>query len=99
MAIDVVFVQLDVHGCVCRIPFADQLVNLVHAEVVLVAVRALIVLLCPARVLVFLDILGGLPLHPSGDFPALIASFSSFVLRCLGTTTIVASMIWPPRAT
>jgi glycosyltransferase involved in cell wall biosynthesis len=36
--------------------------------------------------------------HPSGVLPALIASFSSFVLRCLGTDTIVASMIWPPRA-
>src|SRR6516165_12448115 len=82
-----------VHGCVRRIPFADQLVRLVHAEVVLVAVEARIVLLRPARVLVLLGILGGLLLHPSGVLPALIASFSSFVLRCLGTGTIVASMI------
>ena len=36
--------------------------------------------------------------HPSGVLPALIVSFSSFVLRCLGTDTIVASIIWPPRA-
>src|SRR5205807_8051328 len=38
-----------VHGCVRRIPFADQLVRLVHAEVVLVAVEARVILLCPAR--------------------------------------------------
>src|SRR5260221_5596132 len=43
-----------------RIPFADQLVRLVHAEVVLVAVEALVVLLRPARVRVLLSILGGL---------------------------------------
>src|SRR5438309_4102742 len=48
------------HGRVRRIPFADQLVRLVHAEVVLVAVEALVVLLRPARVLVLLSILGGL---------------------------------------
>src|SRR5262249_34878926 len=41
-----------------------QLVPLVHAEVVLVAVEALIVPLRPARVLVLLGILGGL-LFPS----------------------------------
>src|SRR5262249_51107235 len=41
-----------VHGRVRRIPFADQLVRLVHAEVVLVAEEARIVLLRPARVLV-----------------------------------------------
>src|SRR6516164_791615 len=52
------------HGRVRRIPFADQLVRLVHAEVVLVAVEALIVPLRPARVLVLLGILGGL-LFPS----------------------------------
>src|SRR5947207_2558372 len=49
-----------VHGRVRRIPFADQLVRLVHAEVVLVAEEARIVLLRPARVLVLLVILGGL---------------------------------------
>src|SRR5438128_7273800 len=49
-----------VHGRVRRIPFADQLVRLVHAEVVLVAEEARIVLLRPARVLVLLGILGGL---------------------------------------
>src|SRR5262247_2989499 len=87
-----------VHGRVGCIPFADQLVHLVHAEVVLVAVETLVVLLRPARVLVLLGILGGLLSHPSGVLLALIASFSCFVLRCLGTDTIVASMIWPPRA-
>src|SRR5262249_46177107 len=49
-----------VHARVRRIPFADQLVRLVHAEVVLVAEEARIVLLRPARVLVLLGILGGL---------------------------------------
>src|SRR5207302_8133567 len=49
-----------VHGRVRRIPFADQLVRLVHADMVLVAEEARIVLLRPARVLVLLGILGGL---------------------------------------
>src|SRR3989337_301889 len=40
-------------------PLADQLVRLVHADVVLVAVEALAVLLGPACVLVFLRIFGG----------------------------------------
>src|SRR6266536_1214565 len=49
-----------VQGRVRRIQFADQLVRLVHAEVVLVAEEARVVLLRPARVLVLLGILGGL---------------------------------------
>src|SRR5712671_3651908 len=60
-----------VHGCVRRIPFADQLVHLVHAEVVLVAVEALVVLLRPARVLVLLGILGGLLLPSLRRLPGL----------------------------
>src|SRR5215510_13789070 len=46
----------------------------------------------------FWAFLAGCCSHPSGVLPALIASFSSLVLRCLGTDTIVASMICPPRA-
>src|SRR5260370_41083555 len=49
-----------VHGRVRRIPFADQLVRLVHADMVLVAIEALVVPLRPARVRVLLGILGGL---------------------------------------
>src|SRR5712672_1613792 len=49
-----------VHGRVRHIPFADQLVRLVHADMVLVAVEALVVLLRPARVRVLLRILGRL---------------------------------------
>src|SRR6516162_7590669 len=60
----IVWLLTVVHGRVGCIPFADQLVRLVHAEVVLVAVEALVVLLRPARVLVLLGILGGL-LFPS----------------------------------
>ena len=36
--------------------------------------------------------------HASGVLPAFTSSFSSRLLRCLGTGTIVASIIWPPRA-
>src|SRR5262249_27068295 len=60
----IVWLLTVMHGRVRRIPFSDQLVRLVHAEVVLVAVEALIVPLRPARVLVLLGILGGL-LFPS----------------------------------
>src|SRR5206468_4760755 len=60
-----------VHGRVRRIPFADQLVRLVHAEVVLVAEEARIVLLRPARVLVLLGILGGLLLPSLGRLAGL----------------------------
>src|SRR5439155_8795694 len=49
-----------VHGRVRRIPFADQLVRLVHVDMVLVAVKAFVVPLRPARVLVLLCILGQL---------------------------------------
>src|SRR5262247_181804 len=60
-----------VHGRVGCIPFADQLVRLVHAEVVLVAVEALVILLRPARVLVLLGILGGLLLPSLGRLAGL----------------------------
>src|SRR5258706_1669813 len=60
-----------VHGRVRCIPFSDQLVRLVHAEVVLVAVEALVVLLRPARVLVLLGILGGLLLPSLGRLAGL----------------------------
>src|SRR5262249_48591918 len=60
-----------VHGRICCIPFADQLVRLVHAEVILVAVEALVVLLRPARVLVLLGILGGLLLPSLGRLAGL----------------------------
>ena len=60
-----------VHGRVRRIPFADQLVRFVHAEVVLVAEEARIALLRPARVLVLLGILGGLLLAPRASSPSL----------------------------
>jgi hypothetical protein len=56
-----------VHGRVRRVPFADQLVRLVHAEVVFVAEEARIVLLRPTRVLVLLGILGRLLRGPNGD--------------------------------
>src|SRR4029450_500213 len=59
------------HARLRRIPFADQLVRLVHAEMVLVAVEALIVLLRPARVLVLLGILGGLLLPSLGRLAGL----------------------------
>src|SRR5262245_38779264 len=40
----------------------------------------------------------GLLSHSSGIRPAFTASFSSRLLRCVGTGTIVASTICPPRA-
>src|SRR5262245_63366605 len=64
-------------------PFADQLVRLLHAEVVLVAVEALIVPLRPARVLVLLGILGGLLLPSVGR----LASLDRLVLL-LGVTLL-----------
>src|ERR1022692_2637191 len=71
------------HARVGHLVVADQLVLGIRIHVVFVAVEALTVLLGPARILVFLPF---------------TASFSSRLLRCLGTGTIVASTIWPPRA-
>jgi hypothetical protein len=83
------------HRRTCYVPFADQLVRLVDADVVLVSVETFVDLLGPARI----DIL----LVRAWPAAAAIASaflvlLSSFVLRCRGTDTIVASTIWPPRA-
>jgi len=86
-----------VHGASVAIPFADQLVRLVHAEVVLVAVESLVVLLRPARVLVRLAFLAA-----AAPILGRLAGLDRLVLllgvTLLGTDTIVASMICPPRA-
>jgi hypothetical protein len=60
-----------VHGRIGRIPLADQFVRLVHADVVLVSVEALVVLLGPARIDVLLCELGGLILPFLGRFAGL----------------------------
>jgi hypothetical protein len=73
-------------------------VQLVNADVVLVAIEALAVLLGSACILVFLGVLGRFLLPLPGVLPALMASFSYFELRCFGADTMVASTIWPPRA-
>src|SRR5512138_72631 len=85
-----------VDGGVAHLVAPDQLVLSIHIHVVLVAEEALAVLLGPAGILVFL--LAGAFSQASGVWPALTASFSSRVLRGLGTGTRVASTICPPRA-
>src|SRR4249920_3795492 len=76
----------------------DQLVLGVRIHVVLVAKEALAVLLRPAGVAVLLAQFGGLLLPGRGVSPTFTVSFSSRLLRCFGTGTIVASTICPPRA-
>src|ERR1039458_1629648 len=86
------------HARVGHLVVTDQLVPGIRIHVVLVAVETLTVLLRPARILVFLPVFAGFFCHSFGVLPAFPASFSSRLLRCLGTGTIVASTIWPPRA-
>ena len=62
----------------------------VKEEVVIVEVEASIVLLSTERVFVFLGILGGLLLTSLRHLAGFDIQFYSFVLRCLGTDTIVA---------
>src|SRR5450432_2029050 len=86
------------HTRVGHLVLPDQLVLGVRIHVVLVAVEALAVLLGPARILVFL------PVFRRGLLPCFrcLAGLHVLILvaalRCLGTGTIVASTICPPRA-
>src|SRR5271169_5563160 len=82
------------HTRVGHVILPDQLVLGIRIHVVLVAVEALAVLLGPARVLVFLPVFRRVLLPRPGVLPAFTSSFSSRLLRCLGTGTIVASTIW-----
>ena len=74
-----------------------QLVPTVHVDMVLVTVMALAVLLGPPRLDILLAPLCRLVL-PACRRARLYRAFSSRLLRCLGTATIEASMIWPPIA-
>jgi hypothetical protein len=76
----------------------DQLVLGVRVHMVLVAEEAAAMLLGPARIAVLLPHFGGFCFHPAGVRPACSSAFSSRLFRCVGTSTILASMICPPRA-
>src|SRR4030088_2823979 len=93
-----------VHGRVGHIPFADQIVRLVHVDMVLVAVEALVILLRPARVLVLLGILGR-PLLPSfrrlAGLDRLVLLLRVALLghrHDRGVDDLAASRCWPKRA-
>src|SRR5258708_12929000 len=89
-----------VHGCVRRIPFADQLVRLVHADMVLVAIEVLVVPLRPARVLVLLGILGGLLLPSPRRLACLDPLFFRPRVALLGhPPTRASTHLSPPRTT
>jgi hypothetical protein len=77
---------------------ADELVFGIDIDVIFVTEVAAAVLLGPARIAVFLRQFMGAAAQPSGISPALMAVFSSLLLRCFRTATMVASTIWPPRA-
>ena len=66
---------------------SDQFMLCIHRYVVFIAERTLTILLGPASVRVFLALLI--------LAPALICVFSSRLLRCIGTRTMLASMICP----
>src|ERR1035437_5282416 len=86
------------HARVGHVVLSDQLVHGIGIHVVLVSIETLAVLFGPARILVFLPVFRRVFLPGPGVLPAFTSSFSSLLLRCLGTGTIVASTIWPPRA-
>ncbi len=69
----------------------NELVLVVHIEVVLVPVVTYTVLLGPT--VSFWWRLAGFPSQPVGSSPSLIAAFSSRVFRWRGTGAILASMI------
>ena len=75
-----------------------QLVPTVHVDMVLVAVMAPAVLLGPPRIDILLAPLCRLILPAFRRLASLYPAFSLRLLRCLGTATIEASMIWPPIA-
>ena len=74
-----------------------QLVPTVHVDMVLVTVRLLPASWSTAPRHPFGAALPACP-PSAGVSPAFIRAFSSRLLRCLGTATIEASMIWPPIA-
>src|SRR5665811_1746186 len=86
------------HARVGHLVVTDQLVLGIRIHVVLVAVEALPCFLVQRASLSFCRFFAGFFCHSFGVLPAFTASFSSRLLRCLGTGTIVASTIWPPRA-
>ena len=73
-----------------------QFVSTIDADVILVAIVALAVLLRPARLRVLLATLGRHIRPGLGRLVTLDLLVSSRPLRCTGTATIDASMIWPP---
>src|SRR4029077_4593554 len=85
------------HARVGHVILPDQLVPGIGIHMVLVSIEALTVLLGPGLVLVFLSVFRRIFFPGRGCLPAFTSSFSSRLLRCLGTGTIVASTIWPPR--
>src|ERR1700704_54823 len=84
-----------VHGSIGHGIMPDQLVLGVRVHMVLVAEEVAATLLGPARIAVLLPHFGGLLLPPRWWAPACSSAFSSRLFRCVGTTTILASMILP----
>lgn len=90
--------HLTVMNCgICHRISANQLVLHIHGNMILVAERGLAMLLVVQRASVsFWRFL--FCCQSAGISPALICAFSSRLLRCLGTLTMLATIIWPFRA-
>src|SRR3954463_12161117 len=84
------------HAGVGHLILPDQFALGIRIHVVLVAVEALAVLLGPACILVFLRVFRRVLLPSLRRLAGLHLLILSRVFRCLGTGTIVASIIWPP---
>src|SRR5258707_5217067 len=83
-----------VHGSIGHGIMPDQLVLGVRVHMVLVAEEAAAMRASRS----FCRTLAGFCFHPAGVRPACSSAFSSRLFRCVGTSTILASMICPPRA-
>src|SRR5438067_7592188 len=87
-----------VHGRIGHGILPDQLVLGVRVHMVFVAEELRPCFLVQRASRSFCRTLAGFCFHLAGVRPACSSAFSSRLFRCVGTGTILASMICPPRA-
>src|SRR4029078_163030 len=87
-----------VHGRIGHRIMSDQLVLGVRVHMALEPKKLRPCFLVQRASRSFCRTLAGFCFHPAGVRPACSSAFSSRLFRCVGTGTMLASMICPPRA-